>query len=436
MDRMQQLQCSLRFSGIRHAAVDSRRIRINSHIPPELLESLSAPSIQRPSLSNIFRNSKQFLFLKPVCPIMALVNSNFKIYSNTGLKIIQRRDVQLSTGFPSQSGAHGCVQQGLLDGMLVAVKSPLQCSLTEKNFRKFIDELTISASVRHPNCVVVVAACQDRSDPMYVMEWMSGGSLHEMLGKDTPPPMHVRLRIAREIASAVEYLHQRYITHGDLKSLNVMLTSDLIAKVCDFGAAIQRLNSAISMSSNSAQSTVQWSAPELFQGASPNPSSDMYALGVIFWELAFCDVPFLSINQSILMSRIKDGLTPEIPNPLPPCAAGFPSVFFDTMQRCWAKDPKQRPSASEVHRLLVSIDPSARPSAPLVHYLLSSPFPTSSLLDCIRPAMPSFAETMLVRMMSQADSMFRANTQNIQGICAQYGLLPIEANAVTVSFIV
>jgi serine/threonine protein kinase len=159
----------------------------------------------------------------------------------------------------------------------------------------------------------------------------------------------------------------------------------------------------------------------------------MYALGIIFWELAFCDAPFQSVNQSILMSLIKDGLTPEIPEILPQCAEGFSPAFFAIMQRCWAKDPSRRPSASEVHRLLVSIDPSARPSAPLLHYHPSHPFPTASLLDCIRHAMPASAETMLASMMRQADGMFRANTQNIQGISAQYSLLPIEANALTVS---
>ena len=248
--------------------------------------------------------------------------------------------------------------------------------------------------------------------------------------------MHLRLRNAREISSAVEYLHLRFLTHGDLKSLNVMLTSDLIAKVCDFGAAIQRLNSAMSMKSNkthTVQGTIQWSAPELFHGSSPNPFTDVYALGVIFWELAFCDAPFQTVNPSILMSLIEKGLTPEIPNPLPSCAAAFPPVFFVIMQRCWAKDPKQRPTASEVHRLLVSIDPSARPSAPLLHFPLNHPFPTASLLDCVRRAMPAAAEAMLLSMMRQADGMFRANTQDIQGVCALYGLLPVEANALTVS---
>ena len=183
---------------------------------------------------------------------MPLVSSSTPLHAKLGLKMIQRSDLKINAGFPARSGAHGSVEQGLLDGMLVAVKTPLQCSITERDYRKFIEELTINASVRHPNCVVVVAACQDRSDPIYVMEWMSGGSLYEALGSVPPPPVHVRLRNAREIASSVDYLHGRRITHGDLKSLNVMLTADLIAKICDFGAAIQRLNSVVSVKSSAA----------------------------------------------------------------------------------------------------------------------------------------------------------------------------------------
>ena len=118
---------------------------------------------------------------------MALVSSRGRLDAQLGLKMIQRSDLKINAGYPTQSGAHGIVQQGLLDGMLVAIKSPLQCCITERDYRKFIEELELNASVRHPNCVVVVAACQDRSDPIYVMEWMSGGSLYEALGKVPPP---------------------------------------------------------------------------------------------------------------------------------------------------------------------------------------------------------------------------------------------------------
>jgi serine/threonine protein kinase len=364
---------------------------------------------------------------------MALVGSNSRFHAKLGLKMIQRSDLKINAGYPTKSGAHGIVQQGLLDGMLVAIKSPLQCSITERDYQKFIEELKLNASVRHPNCVVVVAACQDRSDPIYVMEWLGGGSLYEALGNVPPPPMHIRLRNAREIASSVDYLHQRHITHGDLKSLNVMLTTDLIAKICDFGAAIQRLNSVISVKSAAAvQGTIQWSAPELFQGVAANYCTDVYALGVIFWELAFCEAPFQTKNQAILGALIEKGLTPEIPKALPPCAAGFPPAFFDIMQQCWARDPAQRPTAHHLHRLLVSIDPSARPSAPLMHYSPDHVFPSSSLLDSVRCAMPPSAQAMLARMTNDAEQRFRANAQNMQAVCAQYSLLPIEANALTV----
>jgi serine/threonine protein kinase len=364
---------------------------------------------------------------------MALVSSHGHLDAKLGLKMIQRSDLNINEGYPTQSGAHGIVQQGLLDGMLVAIKTPLKCSITERDYQKFIEELKLNASVRHPNCVVVVAACQDRTDPIYVMEWMSGGSLYEALGRVPPPPAHVRLRNAREIASSVDYLHWRHITHGDLKSLNAMLTADLIAKICDFGAAIQRLNSVVSVKSSAAlQGTIQWSAPELFQGIAANYCTDVYALGVIFWELAFCEAPFQTKNQSILASLIKDGLTLEIPNPLPPCAAAFPPAFFDIMRQCWAKDPSQRPSAHHLHRILVSIDPSARPSAPLMHYPPNHAFPSSSLLDCVRRAMPPSAQAMLAGMTGDAEKRFRANAQNVQAVCAQYGVLPIEANALTV----
>ena len=196
--------------------------------------------------------------------------------SKIGLRLIQRDDVQLNPAVKKKPGGFADVHQGIFDGEVVAVKIPKDtCSLTEKQFKEFIRELTVMANVKHPHCVMLLAACQNRNDPLLVIEWMCGGNLFEALGRDDPHslPWHVRLRIAREIASAIEFLHKCKITHGDLKSLNVMLTSDLTAKVCDFGAAIQRLNSAMSLrSSHIVQGTIQWAAPELFHQASPKIS--------------------------------------------------------------------------------------------------------------------------------------------------------------------
>lgn len=351
-----------------------------------------------------------------------------------GFKLIHRCDVAFTAGVPEKIGGHGVVKQAVLDGEIVAVKCPKdQCSLTEREFKKFVEELHVMASVCHPNCVMLRAACKDRNNPMYVMEWVGGGSLHEALGKEEPLPCHVRLKIAREITSAVDYLHKCKIVHGDLKSLNVLLTPDYIAKICDFGSAIQTFNSTVNTKSGSTNlhfsTTVQWSSPELLRTGVANEMTDMYALGVIFWELATCEVPFRNKAPALLMSLIMNGLTPEIPHPLPDTAVGLPPLFFQVMLQCFRTDPALRPDAHTVHQMLISIDPTARPSAPLLICPPGHPVPKGSLLECVRHAMPPSLDCVVVRMMAFAEDLFKRSprAKEIQSFCAMYSIWDIEA---------
>jgi hypothetical protein len=154
----------------------------------------------------------------------------------------------------------------------------------------------------------------------------------------------------------------------------------------------------------------------------------MYAVGVIFWELATCEAPFHDRNPNLLSTAIIQGLKLHIPNPLP---AGFPPAFFEMMQRCWA-DPNQRPSAQEFLAFLIKIDPTSRPSVPLLLFPEDHVVPHASLLDCIRPGMPTSLDGMLSIMVSQAEKKYRESI-DIQSICSEYGLVPIEAHALTVN---
>jgi serine/threonine protein kinase len=359
--------------------------------------------------------------------------------SKTGLKLIQRGDVQLNDAVKTKSGGFAVVHQGIFNGEVVAVKIPRDaCSLTEKQFKEFIRELTVMANVKHPHCVTLLAACEDRTDPLLVMEWMCGGNLFEALGRDDPHslPWHVRLRIAREIVSAIEFLHRCKISHGDLKSLNVLLTSDFVSKICDFGAAIQRLSTTMSMSSKTyttatLQCTLHYSAPELLKGSAANAKTDMYAFGIIMYELLTCKAPFEGVNAALLRDLIvKEGLRPEVPDPQ---TSQFPPAFFDVMQLCWHTDPALRPAADVVHKILISIDPSARPSAPLVLYAVGHAAPRGSVLECLRAAMPtsSEVESMLTQMMDRADYMFKSDVE-VQSLCADYSILLAEAHSIMV----
>ena len=87
--------------------------------------------------------------------------------------------------------------------------------------------------VNHPNCVKIFSASLKASDPFIVMEWMEGGSWFDALGLDPPPPAYHRIRAARETSAALAYLHDALICiiHGDIKSLNMLLTRGGSSKV-------------------------------------------------------------------------------------------------------------------------------------------------------------------------------------------------------------
>jgi serine/threonine protein kinase len=99
--------------------------------------------------------------------------------------------------------------------------------------RMFGNALPLVFQVRHPHCVQSIAASLNPSDPFIVMEWVPGGNWFERLGSDTPPLAHERVRAMREMASAMQYLHDPLIgiIHGDIKSLNMLLMRDGSSKV-------------------------------------------------------------------------------------------------------------------------------------------------------------------------------------------------------------
>jgi serine/threonine protein kinase len=232
----------------------------------------------------------------------------------------------------------GAVRQAMYNGRQVAVKEPLIAGVTmgARDRDKFMKELEINHRVHHPACVTFFGACIDDDGMMLLMEWMDGGSLYSALDNHSVEPLLPRLRVsmAREIADGLEYLHANGIIHRDIKSPNVLLTSDFHAKLCDFGLAKLRTLTVASLSATSiaAQGTYAWSAPEvILNGEEHTPASDVYSMGIVMWELMTCEVPFDGLDHSQIYARLNRQQRPAVPSPLP---AGFTPEYVAVMMRC------------------------------------------------------------------------------------------------------
>lgn len=253
-------------------------------------------------------------------------------------------------------------RDGRLD-RLVAIKV-LQLSEFAADDRRarFMREARTAASIRHANVATIYEVGEDSDVPFIVMEYCHGETLAQRIRRRSLEPAEF-LQIARQIAAGVEAAHDNGIIHRDLKAANIIIEPSGQAKILDFGLA-KPIHTAFSQT-NAIDSTVgqmfgtiHYLSPEQARGLPADERSDLFALGVVFFQMATGQLPFNSDAPLMVLEKIRD----TEPEPFVPLDSNFPPAAAKMIGTLLKKNPDDRyQTARELHADLDELQtPTAR----------------------------------------------------------------------------
>ena len=235
---------------------------------------------------------------------------------------------------------------------------------TPEERTRLLQEARAASHLAHPHICTIYEVADTGTRAFIVMEFVEGRPLSEVIPHDGLPFDQV-VRYGVEIASAIDHAHARGVIHRDLKTSNVVISPTAGAKVLDFGLARRVELHAVDTDTRSVAEDVgltgtpAYLAPEVLLGQPAAMTSDIWALGVVLYEMANGELPFTGRNQIELTSTILTA-------PVRPFSARVPASIRAIIQRCLAKEPAQRyQRAGEVRAALEAISSGEAVAAPV-----------------------------------------------------------------------
>ncbi|SDG72545.1 serine/threonine protein kinase [Selenomonas sp. WCT3] len=208
---------------------------------------------------------------------------------------------------------------------------------------KFNREAQAAARLSHPNIVNIYDVGVMDGAHYIVMEYVPGRTLKDKIKQEGHLSVAEALTVAKGIASALAHAHANNLVHCDIKPHNILMMPDGSAKVADFGIARAVTESTMTYTGNVVGS-VHYFSPEQAKGTMITPKSDVYALGVVLYEMLTGSLPFTGETPvSVAMKHLQ-----EEPVPVRQLDPSIPPVVEAIVARAMSKDPAMRPDASEI----------------------------------------------------------------------------------------
>ena len=208
-------------------------------------------------------------------------------------------------------------------------------------FSRFQREIEIGRRLVHPNVqrLLDTGRLDNGVSPYIVMEYVEGQSFRHYLTEHKPLSIEQAIDFASQLASALSYCHQQGVVHRDLKPENVLVTPDGQLKLIDFGIALLEGARRVTWGSLSATvGTPDYMAPEQVRGERGDERTDVYAVGVILYEMLAGEVPYRGDNPLAVMSQRVD----HDPPPVGSLSPGIPRALEVVVTHALQRDPSQR----------------------------------------------------------------------------------------------
>ncbi|MEJ2369043.1 MAG: serine/threonine-protein kinase, partial [Acidobacteriota bacterium] len=201
--------------------------------------------------------------------------------------------------------------------------------------QRFFREAQAAGALRHPNIVTIYDMGEQDGVPFIAMEFLEGTSLAQRLKEGPAPGPEEAVDIARQVAEGLSYAHGQGIIHRDIKPDNILIASGGRAVIADFGVA--HMNASDLTRTGEILGTPFYMCPEQVLGGPPDCRSDLFSLGVVFYQMLAGKRPFRGESISAVCYQIVHG-SPEPPSPDAP----IPAELVPILDKLLAKKPEDR----------------------------------------------------------------------------------------------